>query len=77
MESTQLLVYLFLGRTRDKWFKCNERLHSFGSLHDGSYLGIGKDATNEVVGVDLFLSEKQRVPGWSGFNAVFSHVFLF
>ena len=24
-------------------------LHSFGSLHDGSYLGIGKDATIEVV----------------------------
>ena len=29
--------------------KCNERLHSFGSLYDGSYLGIGKDATIEVV----------------------------
>ena len=24
----------------------------------------------KLFGVDLFLSEKQRVPGWSGFNAV-------
>ena len=32
-----------------EWFKCNERLYSFGSLHDGSYLGIRKDATIEVV----------------------------
>ena len=24
----------------------------------------------KLCGVDLFLSEKQRVPGWSGFNAV-------
>ncbi len=35
----------FSGRTRDEWFKCNECL-AFGSLQDGSCLGIGKDDTN-------------------------------
>ena len=37
------------GHVTSPRLKCNERLHSFGSLHDGSYLGIGKDATIEVV----------------------------
>ena len=31
----------------------------------------------KLFGVDLFPSDKQRVPGWSGFNAVVTHVFLF
>ena len=35
----------FSGRTRDDWFKCNECL-AFGSLQDGSCMGIGKDDTN-------------------------------
>ena len=33
-------------------------------------MGIGKDATIEVVWGRPFLLKKQRVPGWSGFNAV-------
>ena len=37
------------GHVTSPRLKCNERLHSFGSLHDVSYLGIGKDATIEVV----------------------------
>ena len=47
-----------------------KRTLAFGSLHDGSHFGIGKDATTEVVWVDLLPSENQTVPGWSVFNAV-------
>ena len=32
MESVQLL--LFSGKTRDEWFKCNERLHSEACIMD-------------------------------------------
>ena len=42
--------------------KCNERLHSFGSLHDGSYLGIGKDATIDVVWCRPFPFREAKSP---------------
>ena len=49
----------FSGRTRDEWFKCNECL-AFGSLQDGSYLGIGKDDTNVLTMVRFLLTEEAQ-----------------
>ena len=60
----------FSGRTRDEWFKCNECL-AFGSLQDGSCLGIGKDDTNVLTMVIrlnflcvFFLQKRHRSSLW-------------
>ena len=57
------------GRTRDEWFKCNERLHSEACMMDIAWESI-RMTPLKLFEVDLFPSEKQTVPGWSGFSAV-------
>ena len=68
LESVQV-VTCFSGRTRDEWF---ERLHSEGCHHcmmDLTWALVRMPPLKLFV-VDIFPSEKQTVPGWSGFKAV-------
>ena len=62
-------VTCFSGRTRDEWFKCNERSHSEACMMDHTW-ALVRMPPLKLFGEDIFPSEKQRVPGWSGFNAV-------
>ena len=69
-------VTCFSGRTRDEWSKCNERLHSEACMMDLTWTLIRMPPL-KLFGVDISPSDKQTVLGWSGFNALFTHVFLF
>ena len=62
-------VTCFSGRTRDEWFKCNERLHSEACMMDLTW-ALVRMPPLKLFGVVVFPSEKKAVPGWSGFNAV-------
>ena len=62
-------VTCFSGRTRDEWFKCNERLHSEACMMDLTW-ALVRMPPLKLFGVEFFPSEKQTVPGRSGFNAV-------
>ena len=57
------------GKTRDEWFKCNERLHSEACMMDLAW-ALVKMTQLTLFEADFFPPEKQTVHGSSGFNAV-------
>ena len=63
------VVTCFSGRTNYEWFKSNERLHSEACMMDLAW-ALVRMTPLKLFEVNLFPSEKQTVPGWSGFNAV-------
>ena len=56
--------------------KCNERLHSEACMMDLTWTLVRMPPL-KLFGEDIFPSDKQTVPVCSGFNALFTHVFLF
>ena len=68
MESVQLLLVSPEGHVMSG-SKCNERLHSEACMMDLTW-ALVRMPPLKLFGVDLFPSEKQTVPGRSGFNAV-------
>ena len=68
MESVQLLLVSPEGHVMSG-SKCSERLHSEACMVDLTWALVRMPPLN-MFWVDLFPSEKQTVPGRSGFNAV-------
>ena len=62
-------VTSFSGKIQAEWFKCSESLHSAACKMDLAWALI-RMTPMKLFEVELFATEKQKVPSWSGFNAV-------
>lgn len=63
------VVSSFLGQVETEWFKCTENLHSASCQVDLAW-ALLRMTPVKLFEVDLFPTKKQKVPGWSAFNAV-------
>lgn len=62
-------VTKFQKKIKTKWFQINESLHSASCNMDLAW-AILRMTPVKLFEVDLICTEKQKVPGWSSFNAI-------
>ena len=59
----------FTGKTQADWFKFTRSVHSAACMMDLAW-ALVRMTPIKLLGVEFFPTEKQKVPGWSGYNIV-------